>query len=173
MDVQFHKLHSNGIGRQIKHAEVFSKDDELRLWDSGSLGVSNPKSLQNGVFYTVGKMLCLRGGVEHRALKLSQLQQRTQPDHYIYSENVSKNRNGSFKQLHIKSKTVPVYACPEAGVKCPVYLLYISKLPLKAVENDLFYVRPLEDVPPDPSAPWYSAVPVGKHTLNDKSRRCV
>ena len=125
------------------------------------------------MFYTVGKMLCLRGGVEHRALKLSQLQRRTQPDHYIYSENVSKNRNGSFKQLHIKSKTVPVYACPEAGVKCPVYLLdlYISKFPLKAVENDLFYVRPLKDVPPDPSAPWYSAVPVGKHTLNDKVKK--
>ena len=40
LDVQFHKLHSNGIGRQIKHAKVFSKDDELRLWDSGSLGVT-------------------------------------------------------------------------------------------------------------------------------------
>ena len=58
----------------MKHAEVISKNDEQRLWESGTLGVSEPKSLQNAVFYTVGKMLCLRGGVEHQALKLSQLQ---------------------------------------------------------------------------------------------------
>ena len=137
------------------------------------LGVADPKSLQNAVFYTLGKMLCLRGGLEHRSLKLSQLERRRQPDHYIYNENVLKNRNGSFKQLHVKSKTVPVYACPQAGVKCPVYLLdlYISKLPPKAVENDIFYVRPL-DVPDNPSAPWYSVTPVGKHTLSDKVKIC-
>ena len=83
LDVQFHKLHSDGIGRQVNHTEVISIEEEQKLWESGVLGVSNPLSLQNAVFYTIGKMLCLRGGVEHRALKLSQLQRRTQPDHYI------------------------------------------------------------------------------------------
>ena len=73
LDVHFNRLHSNGIGRQVKHAEVISKSDEQRLWESGVMGVNDPKALQNAVFYTVGKMLCLRGGVEHRALKLSQL----------------------------------------------------------------------------------------------------
>ena len=61
----------------------------------------DPKALQNVVFYTVGKMLCLGGGVEHRALKLSQLQRRIQPDHYCYTENVLKNRSKSFKQLYV------------------------------------------------------------------------
>ena len=54
---------------------------------------------------------------------------------------MSKNRNGSFKQLHVKSKTVPVY------------------------------VRPLDNIPDNPSAPWYSVTPVGKHTLNDKVKK--
>ena len=175
LDVHFNKLHSNGIGRQVKHAEIISKNDEQRLWESGLMGVSDPRALQNAVFYAVGKMFCLRGGVEHRALKLSQLQRKTDPGHYIYTENVSKNRNGSFKQLHVQSKTVPIYACPEAGMKCPVHLLdlYISKLPSKAVEKDIFYARPLETVPADPSAPWYTATPVGKHTLNDKVKKCA
>ena len=31
-----------------------------------------------------------------------------------------------------------------------------------------FYVHPLQEAPADPSAPWYTAVPVGKHTLNSK-----
>ena len=137
------------------------------------MGVSDPKSLQNAVFYTVGKMLCLRGGVEHRSLKLSQFQRKTKPDHYVYVENVSKNRNGSFKQLHVKSKTVPVYACPKATVRCPVRVidLYISKLLPEAVENDVFYMHPLENVTSEPFAPWFSAIPVGKHTLNDKVKK--
>ena len=173
LDVQFNKLHSSGIGRQVKHAETISGQEENTLWEKRALGLDNPTALQNAAFFTVGKMLCLRGGIEHRGLKLSQFQRRSQPDHYVYVENVSKNRNGSFKQLHVKSKTVPIYACPEAGVKCPVNILdfYFSKLPAKAFEDDVFYVRPLKDVPSDPSAPWYSAVPIGKHTLNDKVKK--
>ena len=86
---------------------------------------------------------------------------------------MSRNRNGSIRQLHVKSKTVSVYACRDAGVKCPVYLLdlYISKLLPKAVENDIFYVRPLDEVPEDPSAPWCSVTPVGKLTLNEKVKK--
>ena len=72
-DVHFNKLHSDEIGRQVKHAEVISKNDEQRLWESGVMGVSDPKALQNAVFYTVSEILCLRGGVEHQALKSSQL----------------------------------------------------------------------------------------------------
>ena len=107
------------------------------------------------VFYIVGKMFCLRDGVEHRALKLSQLKRMDSPDWYIYYENVSKNHNGSFTQLHVKGKVVPLFACPEAGDRCPVKVLdkYISKLSQEAIVQDLFYVRPLENIPPDPSSP--------------------
>ena len=170
LDVLFHKLHSEGLGTKIKSADVFTQEDEQKLWSSGVLSLSAPKLLQNAAFYTVGKMFCLRGGVEHRALKLTQLKRMTNPDRYIYYENVSKNHNGSFKQLHVKSKVVPLFACPEAGDRCPVRILdeYISKLPQDAIAHDLFYVRPLENIPPAPSSPWYSSVAVGKHTLNQK-----
>jgi len=75
------------------------------------------------------------------------------------TENVSKNRNGSFKQLHVKSKIVPVFACPAAGERCPFHILdtYISKLPPQAFEKDLFYVRPLEAAPP--TLPVHGTVP--------------
>ena len=52
----------------------------------------------------VGKMFCLCGGVELRELKPSQVHRHMNPDRYIYSENVSKNRNGTFKQLNIANK---------------------------------------------------------------------
>ena len=154
------------------HTETVTKEDEAKLWNSGVMGVTTPKTLQNAAFYGVGKMFALRGGIEHRSLKLTQLKRMSNPDRNVYYENVSKNRNGSFKKIHIKSKVVPVYACPEAGERCLVYILdkYISKLPSFAVDKDVFYVRPLHKLPIDSSAPWYAATPVGRETLHKKFR---
>ena len=70
----------------------------------------------------------------------------------------------------MKNKVVPLYPSPEAGERCPVYILdrYISKLPSEARKKDLFYVRPLDNITSDPNRPWYSSVPLGKHTLQSK-----
>ena len=59
---------------------------------------------------------------------------------------------------------------PEVGERCAVYLLdlYLSKLPSEAFEQDIFYLRPLGNIPSDPAKPWYSSVPVGKNTLERK-----
>lgn len=99
-------------------------------------------------------LFTLRGGIEHRSLKLSRVKRMKNPDHYEYYENVSKNRNGSFKQIHIKSKVVPVFACMSV------------KFPPPAVAKHLFYVWPLQEIPTDLSAPWYATVPVGRDTLH-------
>jgi hypothetical protein len=90
VDTHFHKLHSEGIGIQVKHTEIVTKEDETNLWTSGTVGVDTPKSLQNASFYVVGKMFSLRGGVGHRWLNLSQVKKMSNPDQYIYHENVSK-----------------------------------------------------------------------------------
>ena len=142
LDYLFNHLHSEGIGRQTKKAEVLTREDERMLWDSGVMNLDVPKGLLNAVFYTTGKMFCLRGGQEHRFLKLSQIQRSE--DKYVYHENVSKNINGSFKQLRVKSKVVPLYANPVLGEQCPVSILdkYISKLPPKAKDQDFFYAWP-------------------------------
>ena len=170
LDALFHKLHSDGIGVQVRHTEIITKADEEKLWTSGIMGLSNPRSLQNAAFFVVGKMFSLRGGVEHRKLKPTQLKRLRDPDHYIYHENVSKTNDGSFKKLRLKRKVVPIYACPDIGERCPVKILdtYLSKLPRKAFECDLFYLRPLSQVPTDPSSPWYAAAPVGRDTLQNK-----
>lgn len=117
------------------------------MWTSGTL-------LLNAVFYIVGKHFCLHGGQEHRDNKLSQVKKGQ--DHYVYYENVAKNNNGSFKNLHVKSTIVPVYPVPKAGERCPVHILdnYFSKLS-----------KEMEKVPNDSKKPWYAAVAVGKNTL--------
>ena len=168
LDSYFHKLHSEGLGRQTKHAEIVSKEDEDQLWREGTMGTTTPAGLQNAAFFVVGKMFCLHGGQEHHGLQLSQL--KRYEDRYMYYENTSKNRNGTFKQLRVKSKVVPLFPCPEAGERCPVHILdkYISKLPTEAKDKDLFYIQPLQKVANDDNKPWYSSIPLGKHTLHAK-----
>ena len=164
MDSVFRALRKEGVGSDKKNAKPFTKEEEEQLWSSGAIGVSDPLSLLHAVFYYNGKNFCLRGGIEHRELKLSQL--RREKDGYRYTEHALKNRSGGLAQLKLKSKSVFIAEVPEAGERCHCSLLdkYLSKLPKKAIEADLFYVRPLDRITPD-SLTWYSSTPVGKNKL--------
>ena len=108
---------------------------------------TTPTGSQNAAFFVVGKMFCLRGGQEHRGFQLSQL--KHSEDKYTYYENVSKNRNCSFKQLRVKLKVLPLYPCPEAGKHCPVHIFdkYISKLLPEAREKYYSMFDPLSSLP--------------------------
>ena len=170
LDSRFRQLHESGIGRHVKHAEVITSEEEEKLWSSGQLGTKTPRALQNAVFYYNGKNFCIRGGEKHRNLKVSQMQRQYNPDRYVYHEYVSKNRLGTFKKHHISSKVVPIHCQCARGTRCHVHLLdfYLSKLPPEALAKDLFYVRPLEVLPANVNAPWYSTTPVGSCTLSKK-----
>ena len=145
LDNLFKMLRQDGIGNDSKHAELVSKDEERQLWDAGVMGTSDPKSLLRAVFYFNGKNFCLRGGQEHRCLKLSQFCRLTVPcNHYVYTENAFKNRPGGLAQLRLENKTVPIYANLDAGERCHVSLRdkYISKLPAETVKSDFFLCPP-------------------------------
>ena len=150
----------------MKNAELISKADENKLWNSGVLDTSTPRSLFNTGFFYNGKNFYLRGGEEHRQLHLSQLKRFSDPDHYVYYENCSKNRAGTFRQKH---KVVPVYCtCVEISKeRCHVHLLdlYLQKLPNAALELDTFYMRPLCAAPSDPQRLWFANCPVGRNIL--------
>ena len=121
------------------------------------------------LYFTAMAKICLRGGKEHRALKLSQIVHHHDPAHYVYTENGSKNRSGSFHQLRVESKSVPVFPYAEAGVHCHVAILdkYISKLPPFASEKDVFYLKSLGTyVVSHPSKPWYASQACGENKLS-------
>ena len=63
-----------GIGAEVKHAEVFTTDEEDMLWKTGTLGTGSPSSLVNEAFYNNGKILCLQRGEEHQKLKILKFQ---------------------------------------------------------------------------------------------------
>ena len=165
MDSLYRKLRSEGIGTEKHSAEPFMLDDENKLWSLGVMGTNSPVFLLRAVFYYNGKNFCPRGGEQHRNLKLSQF--RRMEKGYIYTENSSKNRQGGISQLKLKNKCVEIVENKEAGDHCHCKLLdaYINKLPEEAKTKDLFYVRPLEDVKPDSSKPWYYCAPIGHNKL--------
>ncbi len=170
IDNTFKKLRSEGVGCSAKHTEILTKEEERQLWESGTIGTSTPSALLRAVFFLNGKNFCLRGRQEHRRLRLSQLKRYHSPDMYVYTENASKNRQGGIRQLKVKNKVVPILATPLVGHQCrhaQIQDRLISKLPPAAVEKDYFYCRPLDNLPKDPSAPWFAASPLGKNVLGD------
>lgn len=104
------------------------------------------------MFYYNGINFSLRGGEEHRNLKLSQLSfgkeacasSSGELEFVNYTEFTSKNRPGGKKQLNLENKEVQHFAQPALGSRCPVFLLklYISKLPDEAKQQDIFYCKP-------------------------------
>ena len=58
LDNLFRELRTEGVGATSKQAEVFTKDEENLLWDSGVMSTENPKSLLRTVFYLNGKNFC-------------------------------------------------------------------------------------------------------------------
>ena len=172
LDALFRKLHASGVGTTVKKTPVLSQSDEEKLWSTGVLDPSTPQGLLNCVFFLNGKNFCLRGGVEHRELKLSQFSRevlKVEGRHlvrYTYNEYVSKNRSGGLKQLKQGNKTVHQYESENVD-RCHVIILdkYFSKLPEEAKRKDIFYLKPKVSTPKDPLTPWYTAVPIGKHTL--------
>ena len=111
------------MGSSSKAAAVFTREDEDKLWDLGVLGTENPKVLLSTVFFLNGKYFSLCGDEEHRSLRFTQIERKLDPNCYIYTENMSKNRTGSLAQLRVSNKVVPVFAIPEAGTRCRVYIL--------------------------------------------------
>ena len=121
----------------------------------------------NAVFFYNGKNFCLRGGAEHRNLKLSQVKRETsivdskEIPCYIYSEFGSKNHQGGLASLNQSNKTVKQYAIDSERCHIKILDKYFKSLPSGAASNDVFYLQPLSDAPKNPSAPWFKNVPIG------------
>ena len=98
-----------------KSAAVICFEKEQKLWETGVLSTETPLSLFNTVFYYNGLNFILRGGDEHRDLKISQLEFRSVPDPdnpsamtecLMHTEHGSKNRPGGSRTLNLENKVV-------------------------------------------------------------------
>ena len=117
-----------------QHVAVISPADEALIWESGMLGMENPWALTCATFVTVGLHVCLRGGQEHRDLKIRQFIRvpkngcYNKECFYEYAEHGSKNYQGKFAEMDSNNVSC-AYAQPESP-HCPVKILdiYLSEL---------------------------------------------
>ena len=81
----------------------------------------------------------------------------------MYTENASKNRPGGYQLLNLPNKTVTIMRNTEDGIRCYCSILdeYFKRIPMKAFEEDIFYLRPLTRF--ENQAVWFTSVPVGKN----------
>ena len=179
-DLRFRDLHNTldsvsasllkkGIGADVNHAAVLSIEDENAMWEKGVVGDSTPWQLLRAAFLTVGLHFSLRGGQEHRDLKVSQFRRVPTSGydantHYVYIECGSKNRQGRFSETGQKNKVVRAFAQPGLE-RCPVLILdkFLSKLPSGCKD---FYMQPFINTP-DPEKPWFKNIPVGVNPLRN------
>ena len=151
-DVVARKLRKDGVGASVIHTATISQEEEEQLWGEGVLRLSTPQALLNATFCLNGKTMCLRGGHEHKVLKLSQFTFGTDEggDYVVYTENSSKNRSGSYKDKPDDNKVIKHYADSTLGEKCyhRVLKLYFSKLPPSVLKDPdaVFYWKPKEMV---------------------------
>ena len=119
LDRLYRDLHAQGIGATRRQSEFISRCDEDKLWETRVMGTDSPQALLSAVFFYNGLNFILRGGEEHRQLKISQLKFCTvsdpdDPSKEIecvkYTEHGSKNRPGGSHQLNLDNKVVVQYA---------------------------------------------------------------
>ena len=124
-----------------------------------------------------GKVLCLREGREHESLKISQFNFGSDQggDFVVYTENVSKNPSGTYKEKAGDNKVVKHYANTQLGNHCYVFLLhfYLQKLAPKVLEDpgSVIYWKPQDVVPASDSSPWFTLQVIGRNVLASMVKR--
>ncbi|XP_048240504.1 uncharacterized protein KIAA1958-like [Haliotis rufescens] len=158
LDALMKELSKKGLGSSArKKTETISMDDEERLWSSGSLGEDDPQQLVDAVLYLTGLHLALRGGREHRALRLFSNPQITGPHtddngrkYLLYTEDASKTNHGGLKHRKLVPKQVRAYENTDSPKRCFVRLFekYRSLCELCILLPDITSVWQTEDVEP-------------------------
>jgi hypothetical protein len=154
-----------GLGLNVRRAEVISHQKEDVLWTSGLLGDSSPTVLLDTIVYLIGLHFALRSGDEHRTLSPGQLQiHSNDAGRYLqYTEKISKNNRRGLKEYHVERKVVRAYEDLTNTERCIVriYEKYVSLCP-DLIPDGPFYLQPLKKPQQDR---WFSTVAVGRNTL--------
>lgn len=133
LDGEMKRLTSQGVGVIKKQAEAFSREEENLLWEKKLLGDSDAYTLLNTLVFLIGKFFSLRGGKEHRALCIGQMDiQEAVGDKagkIRYTSYSEKNYQGGIKHRRLQPKVVEHFSNSVNPERCLVRLmkLYMSK----------------------------------------------
>ena len=177
LDTTMKEIAGEGIGLNKKQAEIITTDEENMLWERGVLGDNNPQQLLRTVFYLNGVHFALRGGVEHRNLRVGDFSQfkilsdSNNIEFLQYTEDKSKTNQGGLPHLKVKPKVVRAYPNTNRPERCIVRLhkKYIALCP--PCDNNSFYRKELRCPRSDV---WFTKQAKGVHSLQQMvSKMCT
>ena len=148
LDAAMKASSKEGVGNHKKQAQVITLEEEAELWEKGQLGSDTPKQIINTLFYYNGLHFAVRGGDEHRYLKIEQFHIENNSGEQrklLYKENVTKTFSGELKHRKIEPNVKEHYENIECPEKCHlrIYEKYLSMRPPDS--NPSFYLKPLNN----------------------------
>ena len=159
-----------GLGNNVKQADVLTISDEDILWNLGLLGTNSPDILLTTVMFTLGLSCSLRAGKEHYALRsipfnsqFTFLNDTEGKLYFRYCEDIGLKMNkGGLKHRKITPKRVDVFQI-ENPDRCPVRILskYLSLLPV-GHKCESLYLQPRKKFSPNN---WFRDSPVGENRM--------
>lgn len=170
LDAAMKETEEMGILSGNNKSKPISLNDESILWESGILGTNDNKQLSQTLIYLIGIHFCLRGGNELRRLRYgpdAQIKHHCDSegkDCLIYTEDVSKCRQGGIKSLGKPGKIVHAYHNESNHERCVVciYNLYVSKRPKNTGTDSLFLAYNMKG-----KAEWYKNMALGHNSLTN------
>ena len=169
LDRMMKKRAQEGLGLNVRKAEVISFEKENYLWSCGLLGQDSPSVLLNTVLFLIGLNFALRSGEEHRSLSRDQLEifidSSGQFSYLKYTEKYSKTNKRGLKDYNVSRKIVKAYADRDRPERCIVSLYdkYLKRCSPDVPPDGPVYLTPLKKPKPHQ---WYSMVPLGKNSLS-------
>ncbi|XP_033726660.1 glutamine-rich protein 1-like [Pecten maximus] len=161
------ELKQRGLGNKPNRAEPVSENEENALWESGQLGLDNPKSLLITIWYHNTKLLGFRGCDENRQLKWGDLELKTDEkgqEYLEFNEISTKTRGGN--STHQRSFNPKLFANPQNLSRCPIesYKLYAKHRPVEMNTGESpFYLAVNHN---ENGKKWFKNQPVGKNKLS-------
>ena len=161
-------LREQGKGKMKRKADSISDEDEEAMWESGVLGHSSPKSLNQTIFFQISQHFGTRGCQEHHQINMEDLKIVSNPitgevEYVEWVEGITKTRQGG---LIKQQRRLPQRMFAVGGPKCPMVILQkiISKRPEELKARGPLYLTPLQCF--DGKEVWFSKTKVGVNKIN-------
>lgn len=167
LEAKRRELKQDGFGNRQNKADALSEEQENKLWEVGQLGVGNPKTLQNTVWFWNTKLLGLRGAHESRQLKWGDLILKVDDNNKEYlefNERETKTRTGN--STHLRPFQPKIFTNETNLARCPVmaYKTYRDHRPQNMCQpHSPFYLA--INYKWEKTGNWFKNSPLGADSL--------
>ena len=159
------QLRKSGKGNLPNRARSLTNDEIDQLWNSGVLGIHDPRALTNAVFITICMGFAMRGREKHHDMKMEDFTFETDNKGNKYINYRYGNTKTNPSGLNFKPRKISGRLYEHGGDRCPfkIFEELRNHRPIEMRNTGPLYLsvidRPKTNV-------WFKKMPMGVHTIN-------